>query len=92
MVGRADIFRVMQAGSREINLPVSTAAAHRPSADRLLLVPASSGRTSLLLRLPVPATHVAVRRPEEHTGSVVKRTIERKIPKNKAKIQGDTTP
>ena len=74
----------MQAMSREIHLPVSAAAsaAHgSPSADCLLLVAASLGRSPLLLRRPVSATHVAVGRPKEHTGSVVKRTIERRTPK-----------
>ena len=69
----------MQEGSREIYLPVSAAAAAHgpPSADRLLLVAASSWSSPLLRRTVSPA-HVAVGRPEEeHTGSVMTRTIER---------------
>ena len=78
----------MQEGSREIYLPVSAAAAAAhgpPSADRLLLVAASSGSSPLLRRTVSPA-HVAVGRPEEeHTGSVMTRTIERaQNPQNKA--------
>ena len=50
---------------RPTYLPVSAAATHgAPSADRLLLVAASSG-SSPLLRRAVPSAHVTVGRPGE---------------------------
>ena len=74
---------------RPTYLPVSAAATHgAPSADSLLLVVASSG-SSPLLRRAVPSAHVAVGRPGEQTGSVVKRTVEREnFPKKQIKRKG----